>query len=350
MMPSSSQEEIPPPPPPPPSSQTPTQQTPHTNKFFADIWSFGITALELAHGIALSTSIKYLKKYVSSLQGVVAISWCPHDSSYLPKMTALYYGTLILPRSPLNFQVGPIRILMSIGQWHPKLHGVIFASSFHGKIGIYKVEAYARYSVGEDSAFISEPFSNYSLLIYDVQTHAKRDFGSLLLVGKFNMVVPLLSRSLKVGASWRSDVTRFWSYYGTHSNKERAIANLAMNVMLKSIFLQSLPLLSHPPRCPNTRGASGNGEKPTGICQCRSQQHIDGGGANVRLHSAGLSLASTTNGDSLNTLTFVGSIFILWRPVPTCPPYLILAKMIIAGKRPLRKAEMDPTDSEYNYP
>ncbi|GKB81007.1 hypothetical protein Tco_0947902 [Tanacetum coccineum] len=70
-----------------------------------------------------------------------------------------------------------------------------------------------------------------------------------------------------------------------------------------------------------------------GICQCRSQQHIDGGGANVRLHSAGLSLASTTNGDSLNTLTFVGSIFILWRPVPTCPPYLILAKMIIAGRR-----------------
>ncbi|GJV44684.1 hypothetical protein Tco_1429220 [Tanacetum coccineum] len=47
--------------------------------------------------------------------------------------------------------------------------------------------------------------------------------------------------------------------------------------------------------CPNTRDASGNGEKPT--------QHIDGGGANVRLHSAGLSLASTTNGDSLNTLT-----------------------------------------------
>ncbi|GJW84620.1 hypothetical protein Tco_0157765 [Tanacetum coccineum] len=31
MMPSTSQEEIPPPPPPPPSSQTPTQQTPHTN-------------------------------------------------------------------------------------------------------------------------------------------------------------------------------------------------------------------------------------------------------------------------------------------------------------------------------
>ncbi|GJU22393.1 hypothetical protein Tco_1155735 [Tanacetum coccineum] len=31
MMPSSSQEEIPPPPPPPPSSQTPTQQTPHTD-------------------------------------------------------------------------------------------------------------------------------------------------------------------------------------------------------------------------------------------------------------------------------------------------------------------------------
>ncbi|GJV40658.1 hypothetical protein Tco_1419098 [Tanacetum coccineum] len=70
---------------------------------------------------------------------------------HVPKMTALYYGTLILPRSPLNFQVGPIRILMSIGQWHPKLHGVISASSFHGKIGIYKVEACARYSVGEDS-------------------------------------------------------------------------------------------------------------------------------------------------------------------------------------------------------
>ncbi|GKA27292.1 hypothetical protein Tco_0713460, partial [Tanacetum coccineum] len=145
---------------------------------------------------------------------------------HVPKMTALYYGTLILSRSPLNFQVGPIRILMSIGHWHPKLHGVISASSFHGKIGIYKVEAYARYSVGEDS----------------------------------------------------------------------------------ELELQ-------------------------GIRQRRSQQHIDGGGANVILHSAGLSPTPTTNGDSLNTLTFVGSIFILWRPVPTCPPYLILAKMIIAGRR-----------------
>ncbi|GJU62529.1 hypothetical protein Tco_1244364, partial [Tanacetum coccineum] len=209
---------------------------------------------------------------------------------HVPKMTALYYGTLILPRSPLNFQVGPIRILMSIGQWHPKLHGVISASSFHGKIGIYKVEACARYSVGEDSVNLTSStvvaalfgilhlgsgrkFSiamgqisdtSFLLKLLPLDFRDKRDFGSLLLVGKFNMVVPLLSRSLKVGASWR---------------------------------------------CPNTRNASGNGEKLTGICQCRSQQHIDGGGANVRLHSAGLSLASTTNGDSLNTLTFGASLF-----------------------------------------
>nr|GEW07596.1 hypothetical protein [Tanacetum cinerariifolium] len=44
----------------------------------------------------------------------------------------------------------------------------------------------------------------------------------------------------------------------------------------------------------------------------------------VRLHSAGLSPASTTNANSLNTLTSIGSIFILWRPVPTWSPYLII--------------------------
>nr|GEU52956.1 hypothetical protein [Tanacetum cinerariifolium] len=37
--------------------------------------------------------------------------------------------------------------------------------------------------------------------------------------------------------------------------------------------------------------------------QQHPQQHIDGGGANIRLHLAGLSPALTTNGDSLNTST-----------------------------------------------
>ncbi|GJW59104.1 transport protein Sec31 homolog B-like protein [Tanacetum coccineum] len=217
------------------------------------------------------------------LLGVVAISWCPHDSSYL--LTCAKDDRTIL------WDTNSAEIASELtGGTNSNFdeHWPMASKVTWGHISILVSWKNCCDDLNLDWSWLCKKTSNEGLKSFLTNVVCKRDFGSLLLVGKFNMVVPLLSRNLKVGASWRLDVTRFWSYYGTHSNKERAIANLAMNVMLKSIFLQSLPLLSHPPRCPNTRGASGNGEKPT--------QHIDGGGANVKLHSAGLSLASTTNG------------------------------------------------------
>ncbi|GJS09113.1 reverse transcriptase domain-containing protein [Tanacetum coccineum] len=83
---------------------------------------------------------------------VVAISWCPHDSSYLlicakDDHTILWDTISVEIASEL-----PVGTNLNLDEhWHPKLHGVISASSFHGKIGIYNIEPCTRYSVGKDS-------------------------------------------------------------------------------------------------------------------------------------------------------------------------------------------------------
>nr|GEY15397.1 protein transport protein SEC31 homolog B-like [Tanacetum cinerariifolium] len=77
------------------------------------------------------------------LEGVVAMSWCPHDSSYLltcakDDRTILWdtnYAEIVseLPAgNNSNFDV----------HCHPKLLGVI-SSSFHGKLSIYNIKACA---------------------------------------------------------------------------------------------------------------------------------------------------------------------------------------------------------------
>ncbi|PWA39647.1 WD40/YVTN repeat-like-containing domain, Ancestral coatomer element 1, Sec16/Sec31 [Artemisia annua] len=97
----------------------------------------------------------------NDVSGILAMSWCPHDSSYLltcakDDRTILWdtNSAEIVSELPAgtnsNFDV----------HWHPKLPGVISASSFHGKIGIYNIEvrlACARYSVGEDSETLKAP-------------------------------------------------------------------------------------------------------------------------------------------------------------------------------------------------
>ncbi|XP_024982530.1 protein transport protein SEC31 homolog B-like isoform X2 [Cynara cardunculus var. scolymus] len=91
-----------------------------------------------------------LRELVGHTKGVVAMSWCPNDSSYL--LTCAKDNRTIcwdinsaeivseLPAgSNWNFDV----------HWYPKLPGVISASSFDGKIGIYNIEACARYGAGD---------------------------------------------------------------------------------------------------------------------------------------------------------------------------------------------------------
>ncbi|XP_076887936.1 protein transport protein SEC31 homolog B-like isoform X1 [Bidens hawaiensis] len=91
-----------------------------------------------------------LRELSGHTKGVVAMEWCPHDSTYLltcakDNRTICWdtnSGEIVseLPAGTnWNFDV----------HWYPKLPGVISASSFDGKIGIYNIEACARYGVGE---------------------------------------------------------------------------------------------------------------------------------------------------------------------------------------------------------
>ncbi|XP_062115563.1 protein transport protein SEC31 homolog B [Humulus lupulus] len=94
-----------------------------------------------------------VKEFVGHTKGVIAMSWCPNDSSYLLTCAkdnrTICWDTVTaeivceLPASTnWNFDV----------HWYPKIPGVISASSFDGKIGIYNVEGCSRYGAG-DAAF-----------------------------------------------------------------------------------------------------------------------------------------------------------------------------------------------------
>ncbi|XP_051146366.1 protein transport protein SEC31 homolog B [Andrographis paniculata] len=91
-----------------------------------------------------------VKEFVGHTKGVIAMSWCPIDSSYLLTCAkdnrTICWDTLsgeIVAELPAgtnwNFDV----------HWYPKIPGVISASSFDGKVGIYNIEGCGRYGVGE---------------------------------------------------------------------------------------------------------------------------------------------------------------------------------------------------------
>lgn len=82
-----------------------------------------------------------VKEFVGHTKGVIAMSWCPNDSSYLLTCAkdnrTICWDTVsgeIVSELPAgtnwNFDV----------HWYPKIPGVISASSFDGKIGIYNIE------------------------------------------------------------------------------------------------------------------------------------------------------------------------------------------------------------------
>ncbi|XP_050210185.1 protein transport protein SEC31 homolog B [Mercurialis annua] len=91
-----------------------------------------------------------LKEFVGHTKGVIAMSWCPNDSSYLLTCAkdnrTICWSTITgeivreLPAgSNWNFDV----------HWYPKIPGVITASSFDGNIGIYNIEGCSQYGAGE---------------------------------------------------------------------------------------------------------------------------------------------------------------------------------------------------------
>ncbi|XP_051146735.1 protein transport protein SEC31 homolog B-like [Andrographis paniculata] len=86
-----------------------------------------------------------VKEFVGHTKGVIAMSWCPIDSSYLLTCAkdnrSICWDTVtgeIVAELPAgtnwNFDV----------HWYSKIPGVIAASSFDGKVGIYNIEGSGR--------------------------------------------------------------------------------------------------------------------------------------------------------------------------------------------------------------
>ncbi|XP_059651913.1 protein transport protein SEC31 homolog B-like [Cornus florida] len=105
----------------------------------------------------MRNTISPVKEFVGHTKGVIAMSWCPNDSSFLLTCAkdnrTICWDTVsgeIVSELPAgtnwNFDV----------HWYPKIPGVISASSFDGKIGIYNIEGCSKYGVGEGD-FVSVP-------------------------------------------------------------------------------------------------------------------------------------------------------------------------------------------------
>ncbi|KAL6518973.1 Protein transport protein Sec31B [Orobanche minor] len=91
-----------------------------------------------------------VKEFIGHTKGVIAMSWCPIDSSYLLTCAkdnrTICWDTVsgeIVAELPAgtnwNFDV----------HWYLKNPGIISASSFDGKVGIYNIEGTCRHGVGE---------------------------------------------------------------------------------------------------------------------------------------------------------------------------------------------------------
>ncbi|CAH2062951.1 unnamed protein product [Thlaspi arvense] len=98
-----------------------------------------------------------VREFTGHQRGVIAMEWCPSDSTYLLTCAkdnrTICWDTNtaeIVAELPAgnnwNFDV----------HWYPKIPGVISASSFDGKIGIYNIEGCSRYSA-EENTFATAP-------------------------------------------------------------------------------------------------------------------------------------------------------------------------------------------------
>ncbi|EEF34442.1 nucleotide binding protein, putative [Ricinus communis] len=128
--------------------------------FFCSWFLFSFSSLT-ASGSAAQGEISYISwnskvqhilasTSFNGITGVIAMSWCPNDSSYLLTCAkdnrTICWNTITgeivreLPAgSNWNFDV----------HWYSKIPGVITASSFDGKIGIYNIEGCSQYVAGE---------------------------------------------------------------------------------------------------------------------------------------------------------------------------------------------------------
>ncbi|XVE76773.1 hypothetical protein DITRI_Ditri13aG0007600 [Diplodiscus trichospermus] len=137
-----------------------------------------------------------VKEFVGHTKGVIAMAWCPSDSSYLVTCAKdnrticwdMVTGEIVceLPAGTnWNFDV----------HWYPKIPGVISASSFDGKIGIYNIEACSRYGVGE---------GDFGAVSLRAPKWYKRPVGTSFGFG--GKVVSFRPRSSALGTSASSEV------------------------------------------------------------------------------------------------------------------------------------------------
>ncbi|XP_045806086.1 protein transport protein SEC31 homolog B-like [Trifolium pratense] len=84
-----------------------------------------------------------IKEFMGHTRGIIAMSWCPNDSSYLltcgKDSRTICWDTIF----------GEIAYELPVGtnwnfdvHWYSKIPGVISASSFDGKIGIYNIKVH----------------------------------------------------------------------------------------------------------------------------------------------------------------------------------------------------------------
>ncbi|XP_008803356.2 protein transport protein SEC31 homolog B-like [Phoenix dactylifera] len=95
-------------------------------------------------------TISPLREFVGHTKGVIAMSWCPYDSSFL--LTCAKDNRTICWDTVTGEIVWELPASMNWNfdiHWYPKMPGVISASSFDVKIGIYNIEACSRYGAGE---------------------------------------------------------------------------------------------------------------------------------------------------------------------------------------------------------
>ncbi|KAJ8900152.1 hypothetical protein K2173_024792 [Erythroxylum novogranatense] len=92
-----------------------------------------------------------VKEFAGHTKGVIAMSWCPNDSSYL--LTCAKDNRTFC----WNTVTGEIVRELPGGSnwtfdvhWYPKIPGVISASSYDGKVGIYNIEGCSRYATTEN--------------------------------------------------------------------------------------------------------------------------------------------------------------------------------------------------------
>ncbi|KAJ0256748.1 WD40 repeat-containing protein [Hirschfeldia incana] len=93
-----------------------------------------------------------VREFNGHQKGVIAMEWCPSDSSYL--LTCAKDNRTIC----WDTNTGEIVAELPAGNnwnfdvhWYPKIPGVISASSFDGKLGIYNIEGCSRYGAEENT-------------------------------------------------------------------------------------------------------------------------------------------------------------------------------------------------------